>query len=389
MNLLDYCKTERQREVIAAYQDSGSSTNAAKALGTSDRTIRKTVQRVKEYAAKKGYAPGHWEDGSAPGYTLQKVTLHRKGGEVVQTWERQHPEIADAREAFMQMMDGMRDDIPRLPKTKAPRLGRNASLYLNLIVFGDPHLDMLAYDRETGKSWDSGIAEDQHMEAMENLVERAPESETGILCILGDSLHRDGLKAMTPGSGNLVDVDGRLGRSYETATRLFRFMAQKMLQRHKNVVVVLIRGNHSETLELALRVTLEVAFENEPRITVLDNTCKHVPYTFGKNFLLMTHGDRLNDQRKADIAVGMFRELHGAAKFTHVLTGHVHHASQKEVSGALVETFQALPTPDAWHTESGYVSSDQSVSLLTYHKSGGIVGRLTEYPRIFMGDDAA
>lgn len=61
---------------------------------------------------------------------------------------------------------------------------------------------------------------------------------------------------------------------------------------------------------------------------------------------MFTHGDKLNEQRKADIVTSMFRKQHGEATFSHVLSGHNHHATQRDVSGVLVETFPVLPVPD-------------------------------------------
>lgn len=380
--LLEFC-TDAQRRAVEAVIEHGSNNKAAEALGVHRRTVDKLVGKAKVKAAAAGVAPGHWNNGVAPGYRMGKVTVQRnKDGDVERTWEREHPEMQSFMDAAAEIMEGLQSSIPRVSPTVPPK--DFDTTLLNNVVIGDPHLDMLAYDRETGSNWDSIIAEEQHTRGVVNLLSRAISAHTGMLTILGDSLHRDSLKAMTPGSGNLVDVDGRMGRSLETAVRLFRSMIDTMLLTHKKVVVNFIRGNHSETLELCLRMMIGIAYEKEPRVEVLDNIPKHIPYVFGSNFLLTTHGDKLSDQKKADIAVGKFRDLHGAAKFTHVLCGHVHHGSQKEISGCLVETFQALPTPDAWHTESGYVTSDQSVSLLTYHEKGGIVSRLTEYPRIFM-----
>lgn len=361
-----------------------SVTKAAEVLKVNRRTLQRSVEQLKKKLAAAGYQP---ERGlthqTASGFTTKRVsTMYGTDGEIKAQWHIQQPEHVTLKEQLEDIKNALCDELPKYKPTKSPT---NADAQLmNAIVIGDPHLDMLAYDREVGKNWDSIIAEQQHAMAIENLIDRAPKAAIGALYIMGDSLHRDSMKALTPGSGNLVDVDGRVSRSIDTAVRLFRRAVDKMLARHDQVIVCWIRGNHSETLELAMSKMLDIVYENEPRVAVLDNTSKHIPYRFGANFLLATHGDRLSDQRKADIAVGHFREHHGAAKFTHVLCGHVHHASQKEISGCLVETFQALPTPDAWHFESGYVTSDQSVSLLTYHTAGGIVSRLTEFPRIFM-----
>lgn len=382
--LSSFCTTDHQLNVLNTYISEGSYAKAGQVLGINKSTVGEIITKIRQRAALAGVAP---ESGlthqTATGFTTKRIsTMYDADGEITSQWHIQEPDKANFEEMILSIVKGLCSEIPKYEPVEKPEVV--SSEFMNDIIIGDPHLDMLAYDKEVGSDWDSEIAYEQHKIAVLNLLNRAPAANTGMLTILGDSLHRDSMKALTPGSGNLVDVDGRLGRSLENAVRLFRSMVNSMLSKHKNVVVNFIRGNHSETLELALRMMLTIAYENEPRVAVLDNTSKHIPFVFGNNFLLTTHGDKLNDQKKADIAVGHFRSQHGAAKFTHVRCGHVHHASLKEVSGCLVETFQALPTPDAWHYESGYVTSDQSVSMLTYHKAGGIVSRLLEYPRIFM-----
>lgn len=382
--LLDYCVTDRQRECIEAYIELGNQRAVAKRLGVSQPSVTKCVDRVKRRYAKVNAADlATQTKQQLDGFNTKRIsTAYRDDGSVAMQWHIQEPEYQHIFEKVKDMAEALSEDI--VPLDKVPQPKSIAKDLMNNIVIGDPHLDMLAYDLETGSNWDINIACTQHMIAVMELLKRAPNAQVGMLTILGDSLHRDSMKALTPGSGNLVDVDGRVSRSIKYATTLFRFMVNEMLKTHKEVVVAFIRGNHSETLELCLRDMLAIAFENNKRVKILDNTSKHIPYVFGKNFLLMTHGDKLNDQKKADIAVSMYKQYHGSAKFTHVLCGHVHHSSLKEISGCYVETFQALPTPDAWHTESGYVTSDQSVSMLTYHEMGGIVSRLNEYPRIFM-----
>jgi hypothetical protein len=380
-SLLAFTTTRVQDEILQAIiQSGGNKAAAARLRGTDERGLKRTYKKIKEQAEKRHYAPEFGINKPLPPTLTSNGISHYC--KETNTWYKSKPEKESLEELTAQAIEAMLDELPQFNKTPAPR-NTNKEL-LNDIVIGDPHLDMLAYDKETGKNWDIKIAEEQHMKGVLGLLKRAPAADIGRLTILGDTLHRDSLKALTPGSGNLVDVDGRLGRSYYTAIRLFRFMIDEMLKTHKKVVVSFVRGNHSETLELTLRACLFFVYEKNNRVEILDNTSRFIPYTFYDNFLLDLHGDRLNEQKKANIATGMFKELHGNAKFTHIKSGHIHHSTQKEISSCLVETFQALPTPDAWHVESGFASSDQSISLLTYHKAGGIVSRLTEYPRIFM-----
>jgi hypothetical protein len=55
--LLDYCATDRQREIIQAVLEHGSANKAAKAMGANRRWIDETVLRVKGHAARQGWGP--------------------------------------------------------------------------------------------------------------------------------------------------------------------------------------------------------------------------------------------------------------------------------------------------------------------------------------------
>jgi DNA-binding transcriptional regulator YdaS (Cro superfamily) len=54
MSLIDYAKTERQREAIKAWQDCGEVVaKAAGVLGVSPSTVRDHIGAVKNYAAQR------------------------------------------------------------------------------------------------------------------------------------------------------------------------------------------------------------------------------------------------------------------------------------------------------------------------------------------------
>jgi DNA-binding transcriptional regulator YdaS (Cro superfamily) len=57
MSLIDYAKTERQREAIKAWQDCGEIVaKAAGVLGVSPSTVRDHIAAVKNFAAQRGYS---------------------------------------------------------------------------------------------------------------------------------------------------------------------------------------------------------------------------------------------------------------------------------------------------------------------------------------------
>jgi len=76
--------TPRQREFLDAIAQHGSARAANVALGLSSDVVGKSLRRLKAFAARMGYAPGHFENGTAPGYVMGKVTVQRAGDGTVE-----------------------------------------------------------------------------------------------------------------------------------------------------------------------------------------------------------------------------------------------------------------------------------------------------------------
>lgn len=60
--------SDRQREFLDAVAEHGSAQAASKALGLTRDIVGRSMRRLKAYAARQGYAPGHFEHGIAPRY---------------------------------------------------------------------------------------------------------------------------------------------------------------------------------------------------------------------------------------------------------------------------------------------------------------------------------
>ena len=358
--------TPAQQEVQDLLDQGLSQRQVAKQLGKSRSTIQSHIENINR---------------ADPGYLVSgKSTLYGPDGETKLEWIKTRKDEESFEDAANAIVESLNSDIERKKKTKTPKVSKSDLRYMNSYVFGDPHLNMYSWARETGEDWDVKIAVQRHTDGMLDLISNARQAHTGRFISLGDLLHNDSLKPLTLNQ-TAVDVDGRMSMAVDETVTLLRHCIDLMLTKYKHVDVVLARGNHPPTIELLLSKMLRIAYEKEPRITVVDNTPKHIPLVFGKNFQLVTHGDRLSHQKKVDIVTSMFREQHGAASFTHVLSGHLHHHDTKEQGGALSEIFQVLPTKDAWHVEGGFVSADQSATVIRYHPNGGIVDRHFYNPR--------
>lgn len=349
-----------------------SGSEIGKRLGIAKSNANRRLEVIRRFLEQEGADPGRF----APGATTQVDA----DGTIERQWIRTPFDKQSMLDSADEIVAALNAEIVRKKKTKTPKVSKADIGFMNSYVFGDPHLNMYSWARETGADWDVRIAVERHTQGMLDLISNARQAHTGRFISLGDLLHNDSLKPLTLNQ-TAVDVDGRLSMAVDETVSLLRMCIDLMLTKYRHVDVILARGNHPPTIELLLSKMLRVAYEKEPRISVVDNTPKHIPMVFGDNFQLITHGDRLNHQRKADIATSIFRDLHGSAKFTHVLSGHLHHHDSKEISGVMSEIFQVLPTKDAWHTEQGFVSADQSATVIRYHPKGGIVDRHFYNPR--------
>lgn len=54
-----FCKSDRQREILAAVIEHGSHRAASRALGCNKEVVNESMRRIKKYAALQGHGPEH------------------------------------------------------------------------------------------------------------------------------------------------------------------------------------------------------------------------------------------------------------------------------------------------------------------------------------------
>lgn len=258
-------------------------------------------------------------------------------------------------------------------RTTAPRKTRPKTLTQYLL--GDPHIGMLAWHKEAGTDFDTRIAERELFATVAELADRAPSSEDAILANLGDYVHAQSDKNLTPNGGNKLDVDGRIAKVNEIAFTLMRRMVDLLLGKHKRVRVVTVPGNHDPDTARMMAMWLRAVYENEPRVTILPNWNPITYLQFGKCLFGWAHGDGVKPERLPIVMAVDVPELWGATEFHYIHTGHEHHERVKEHPGAIVETHRTVAASDGWHGWKGY-RSGKSLYAVTYHATEGEISRV-------------
>jgi len=379
MSLADYAKTDRQREAIKVWEDCGR--NGAKAAGIlniSTSTLRDHVTSVRSKASAAGYSDNWDATRHVPeGETVIGRSIYTADDEGNKAWLKTKRTMTEAErdKALQGFVDGLIKGLkPYKPKAK-PKTKKFADDLLPAIVIGDAHFGMRADARETKvRDYDTKIASNDMLAAIEYLVDAAPASEQALLVNVGDFIHANGSSGTTFG-GTKLDVDTRIEVVLEIAAQTFLYAIDKLLTKHKSCVVVMARGNHDSDTAIALALILKFYYSKEPRVTILDPHGFFHTVQFGKNLLAVHHGDKVKAVKLGAILPKMLPEQWSSTVYRKWLVGHIHHQNAIETdNGVFVEAFGTLAPPDSWHSGAGYGSSSV-MNQVVFHRDGGEVIR--------------
>ena len=381
--LLEFCQTDKQRQVVDLVEVQGLSyRGAANLLGCTRGTIGDHLRAVKDRAAKRGYSPDHgWNHAVPDGHKIKGVsTFYDEQGNPVRQWVKSQTDEKRQFEILVERIESAQEGLTRFKPVAAPK---NADEdLLTLLTITDFHLGMYAYEAETGDDWDVHIARDVFLNSISDMIKASPRSGTGLLCQLGDFLHWDGILSVTPQSGHILDADTRYGKLVELSMSVMAEAVMMMLRRFDKVVVVSAEGNHDISGSIWLRKHIKHLFADEERLEVVDNDFPYYAHLHGKTMLGFHHGHKvkLAALHKLFASEPRFREMWGQANYTYIHTGHYHHERVVEDGGAISEQHPTLSGRDAYAARGGWVSR-RGAKVITYHKTDGEIARITVRPR--------
>lgn len=371
--LLDYCTTDKQRNLVQSVIDKGGLIQGAAAVGMDTSNASKMLILLESKAARLGFAPGHWEDGVAPGYLMGKVTVQRGPGGVERVWERQHPD-ADHLESIRQAIDSFLAGRDPLKAPEAPK--KCDKDIIPWYEIGDGHFGMVAHELEVGHNFDLKIAYQEIASAFSILFQEAQPTERCVINDLGDFTHYENMAGATEASGHLMDRDGRFPKMIDLYADLMGFIVDEALKKHQHVDIIINQGNHSRTNDIWMAKTLKMAYGHTGRVHVLNNHSVFIPYRMGNTFVMTHHSDKT--RKPADLVSVMsndFRHDWGETEYHYIDVGHLHHKiTSIEKGGAVFEMWNTLAPMDKYAHDYGF-RSKQSITVVYRSKSYGEVGR--------------
>ena len=377
-NLLPYCKTPRQLEVLESLVITNSQKKTSEALGISENKIYRHVRKIKDQGIARGYEPSFdLTKPIAPGMSISRVsTNYDDDGQIKQQWVIQKPEKENEEAALRAFVEGIMDEIKPIKAKKQVRKNYSQEL-VSAVVIGDAHIGSLAHAVET-------MGEDQTLEsatadlraAIDYLVNCAVASENGWLINLGDWIHVASSHNTTHG-GTAQDVSANFSQIFRAGAATMRYCIDRMLTKFEKVTVVSALGNHDQDAAFAIGMVLEAVYEKEPRVIIKQPESKFHFLEFGQCLIGVHHGDKINANRLCGTMTRLAAKAWGRTQFKQFWLGHIHHRTvQEHDTGVVLESFNTLAPTDKWHAQSGY-GANQSITMITLHKEFGEVSRMS------------
>lgn len=235
----------------------------------------------------------------------------------------------------------------------------------------DLHAGMMAWGRETrGPDYDLDLFKSDLIESVERLAERAPNSGHALVILGGDTIHVDDYSNMTPGSGHMLDADGRFEKIVDVAIEAITHAIEALAEKHARVSVVVLTGNHDRGSHLILKAALKQRYRNSERIQfpIVSGADKSDMFwmAHGKSLIVAHHGDKMKPETLCMIAADQCPDW-SATRHRVVLTGHLHSLKVRDMPGITHYTLRAFAPADQYGASFGGVRGIQAMTFCEKH----------------------
>jgi hypothetical protein len=391
--------------VKALHANNGVKSYAARSIGCNEKTFFNRLKRAAERGLM-GYAP------VLPGFRIAKTTTVRDAdGNTLREFISQKPDVeggkfnlphghaikgvsayldasGNVQAQWVKTKEGERDPAHVVDIIKsafeswtpaAPAIIPSADCdreRMTVYIICDWHVGLYAHGIETGQQdWDLKIARSVIGGAMSELIEQSPKSERAIILGLGDLMHGDDGRNVTPQSGNVLDIDTRYSLCVDTVVDMLCDASEAIATKHGSIEAVFKPGNHDPNATIGIRQAMRMFFRQSKHVTVDTSPDPFYWHRFGVNLIGGTHGDKAKIPDLPMIMANRRKEDWALSKTRHFHTGHRHHDELKikEHSGVSVFTHRAPVAQDAFHAANGYLSG-RSLKSFTYHTEKGSRG---------------
>lgn len=275
--------------------------------------------------------------GTYEGFTAHNATVQvSKSGEIVQAWIKQKTDAFDPED----FLAAIRDTIE--PYSYGPSIDESADRMLEIPLF-DMHWGVSFFDR--------------YEPVLNDILEliRIRHWDRIVIPVGQDFFHNDSIVNPTTTKGTVVDkVD--MTRAVKEGRRFITAIIEAALENANSVRVFYSAGNHDRSISWMF---MQVLLERYGSDVVDDSMEYRKVFTYGKNSVMVTHGDSKQATAKnlAHIFPIAYPEEFAQATTREVHAGHLHHESEADIYGVMVRRLSSGAAVDDWSNRQDFVGT--------------------------------
>lgn len=363
------------RKTVEVWRDNDcNSKRSADAMGVNYETFKSRLVRAKAngFDLSEGARNSVTLAGLSYGESLGgHRRIYDENGRQIDTIRWAKPRVEEDPTQWIEIIKEALADAPLAVSFEQPS---GPSDLCALFPVADLHVGLLTDQEEVGEDWSSKRSHRVFSEIFARLVDVTPSAETAILGQLGDLMHVDDQRNVTPQSGHQLDADTRYFMILRRAVAVMRFAVDELRKKYPRVVYRGCRGNHDMTAHHAVTLALAEHYRETPGVEIVQSAGEFYVHEFGKNMTLLHHGDRAKPERLVQFAAAEWPEIWGRTKHRMAISGHVHHETVKELGGMRFESVGTI-IPRDFNAFSKAYSARRGLVSITLDRDQGEVSR--------------
>lgn len=277
------------------------------------------------------------ECGTYEGFVAHDATVQvSKTGEIVQAWIKQKASDLDPVE-FIAAIQGKVEPFVYTP---------------NENVYGSRMLEIPLFDMHWGIAF-----MDYYEPVLKELLDLINSRTWGKIVIpFGqDFFHNDSIINGQTTKGTIIEkVD--MTRAVKESKKFMYALIDAAIKNANEVSVVYSAGNHDRSISWMF---MQVLLERYGPYVVDDSLEYRKVVTYGKNAIMLTHGDSKQATAKnlAHIFPITFPEEFANANVREVHAGHLHHEAEADIFGVMVRRLSSGGKVDDWSNKEDFVGT--------------------------------
>lgn len=354
--------TPEQKQAWDMQQNGMSRAQIAKALGISESGVKRRLERARAW---NNADPAAKQAATVAGSEMIPHSFWVKS-DTHSIYYKTPQDDASTPDLLATIADAFKD-IPAYRPNPVAAVGNGL---LTVYPVMDAHFGMFAWGKETGgQDYDLTLAECDLNDAFDDIWSVSPKSDIAVLLLGGDTLHADDNRAETPQSKHKLDTDGRHFKAVEVALRAVCRIIDGLAERHSQVIVRVLRGNHDPHSHMILTFALNERYRLADMVQVDMSPRDLFTIKHGRSLIAAHHGDRSPPQRLA-MSIADECPHWSETRDRHILTGHIHHDSVKDFPGVKWWSLRAFCPADEYGSMFG---PRRALQAMTFHYKKGLI----------------